>query len=39
MKTETHEILQSTMNITKVSQDAIKKKKRTSEVAHIATRT
>jgi len=27
MKTETHEILQSTMNITKVSQDAIKKKK------------
>jgi len=36
MKTETHEILQSTMNITKVSQDATEKK--TSEVAHIAKR-
>ena len=32
-----HEILQSTMNITKVSQDATEKK--TPEVANIATRT
>jgi len=28
MKTETHEILQSTMNISKVSQDATEKKKK-----------
>jgi hypothetical protein len=37
MKTKTHEILQSTMNITKVSQDATENK--APKVAHIAKRT